>query len=83
MTDANAIRLPSCSFCKRFNIPVRSPSGPAPLTCEAFPDGIPDPILRAEISHAEPYPGDGGKTFVPLYPGAKPIDPNGYPSGAI
>jgi hypothetical protein len=29
-------------------------------TCKAFPQGIPAPILNGEVSHKQPYAGDGG-----------------------
>lgn len=29
-------------------------------TCEAFPHGIPYPILTGNFLHIDPYPGDGG-----------------------
>lgn len=33
---------------------------PRASTCDAFPDGIPMPILLAEHDHQSPYPGDNG-----------------------
>lgn len=33
--------------------------------CEAFPDGIPQVFLGAEMLHIQPYPGDHGKQFKP------------------
>ena len=33
------------------------------LTCTAYPDGIPDPILDSEIDHRYPYEGDNGIVF--------------------
>lgn len=39
-----------------------------PASCDAFPDGIPDAILDSEVDHRKPYEGDGGQTFVPMYP---------------
>lgn len=36
------------------------------LTCEAFPDGIPEAIASGKVSHVEPYPGDGGIRYEPI-----------------
>ena len=32
-------------------------------TCEAYPDGIPDSILKYLWDHRKPYPGDNGFLF--------------------
>lgn len=32
--------------------------------CRAFPNGIPQEILRGDVMHTSPYPGDGGILFV-------------------
>lgn len=34
-------------------------------TCKAFPQGIPQIILRGENPHTEPVPGDGGIVYSP------------------
>jgi hypothetical protein len=34
-----------------------------PLTCDAFPEGIPTAILNAPALHPKPYPGENGIMF--------------------
>lgn len=34
-------------------------------TCEAFPQGIPEVILRGDNDHHKPVPGDQGITYTP------------------
>lgn len=53
---------PICHFCKHFY------SDPSPSTmfhgkCLAFPDGIPNLIIRMDYDHREPYPGDNDAQF--------------------
>jgi hypothetical protein len=53
---------PICLDCTRFREttwPVRG------LRCDAFPDGIPDAILRSKADHRQPYAGDHGLQFLP------------------
>ena len=33
------------------------------LECEAFPRGIPEPILTGRVVHDKPYEGDNGVRF--------------------
>jgi hypothetical protein len=35
------------------------------LTCEAFPDGIPEEIVTGQVDHSIPYGGDGGLVYLP------------------
>ena len=43
-----------CIVCKRFR---------GIGTCEAYPDGIPGPILMGDHDHTEPFPGDNSIQF--------------------
>jgi hypothetical protein len=45
-----------CSVCRH----LRSASA---RECDAFPDGIPDPIWTGRHDHRSPYPGDHGIQF--------------------
>ena len=49
-----------CLFCDRFGGTVVDAD---PLKCLAFPDGIPQPILRSEADHRKPFDGDNGIRF--------------------
>ena len=50
-----------CWFCK--HLIVENPR-PINLRCKAFPDRIPDTIIRSwKFDHREPYPDDGGIQF--------------------
>jgi hypothetical protein len=51
-------QLGICHTCKR-----RYSNG---MDCQAFPEGIPLIILVGDHVHTEPYPGDGGLTYVPV-----------------
>ncbi len=52
----------NCAFCKH----LHTATPEEPLTCDAFPDGIPEPIATTKVEHVEPYPGDNGIRFEPL-----------------
>lgn len=49
------LKVSQCIHCRRFRNNRK---------CTAY-DEIPLPILTNEHNHREPYPGDGGKLFVP------------------
>lgn len=36
------------------------------LACDAFPEGIPDPVLTGLVDHRKPTPGDNGITWEPI-----------------
>jgi hypothetical protein len=55
--------FPQCLGCKHFH--SNTDLG-EPLTCDAFPGGIPDAILLNKHDHREPYPGDHGILFEPI-----------------
>ena len=47
-----------CHSCRRFTPGWNGP------TCSAFPEGIPEQIIKGGFDHRQPYPGDGGQRFV-------------------
>ncbi|GAB5492415.1 MAG: hypothetical protein Phog2KO_26300 [Phototrophicaceae bacterium] len=47
-----------CLYCKHFHILNRSG-----LFCDAFPDGIPDEIVKGHFDHRKPHPNDNGVQF--------------------
>lgn len=47
--------LASCGNCKHKTLGA--------ATCKAYPRGIPREILRGEVKHISPYPGDNGIQF--------------------
>lgn len=52
--------VPICLDCKYYRPePGRRPA------CDAFPDGIPRPILISKADHRKPYEGDNGIQFEP------------------
>lgn len=54
------IDMPICMGCNRFNEDELSRN-----VCEAFPDGIPLPILQSDWDHRLRFAGDGGLKFDP------------------
>jgi hypothetical protein len=57
---------PMCMDCERFD-----DGGRTRLSCEEFPDGIPDEIIDNEKDHRVPVPFDRGRRFKPK-PGVEP-----------
>jgi hypothetical protein len=54
-----------CLECKHFS--------KKPITCGAFPKGIPKKILDGKFSHVKPYKGDHGIQFEPKDRHTKPM----------
>jgi hypothetical protein len=52
---------PICIYCQRFH---GLPSGPAGITCDANPRGIPSAIFDLDVDHRYPHEGDGGRQFL-------------------
>ena len=71
-TSGTASRSPSALRPDRvaMNVVVPICAGCRDLTddwvCEAFPGGIPDPIVANEADHRAPYPADHGVRFAPV-----------------
>jgi hypothetical protein len=57
---------PICLDCKFFH------QHDVKLTCDAFPDGIPEAIINTAFVHTQPYPGDHGIQYA-ARPRAKAI----------
>ena len=55
-----------CARCARLHArTVRTP----PITCQAFPDGIPHEVVFDEVDHVKPSPGDHGLQWTPAEKG--------------
>lgn len=46
-----------CATCRHWTVALR---------CEAFPVGIPEPILSGRHDHTRPYPDDNGLRYSPI-----------------
>jgi hypothetical protein len=60
--DMNMRYVGMCGKCAN-----RDFDAPTPV-CAAYPDGIPDEIIRQGFDHRQPYPGDNGIRFIPKGP---------------
>lgn len=52
--------------CVRLHVGDADELMPDRLTCDAFPDGIPDAILKSGYDHRKRYRGDQGITYEPI-----------------
>lgn len=59
--------VPLCHSCKHWHR-----EDFAGFRCDAFPQGIPAPILESDHDHREPYPGDNGVRYEPAKPNKDP-----------
>lgn len=66
MSDVPA---PMCMFCRHYDRQAET------FACSAYPDGIPDAIVRSEVDHRKPHTDDHGIRF-DAHPRQKP--PPGY-----
>ena len=48
-----------CHSCRRFTPGWNGP------TCSAFPEGIPEQIIKGGFDHRQPFTGDGGAAVRP------------------
>jgi hypothetical protein len=56
------VGIPSCMTCARYH--STDDNG---ITCDAFPDRIPDLIWLEGDPHTAPVDGDGGKLYIEQY----------------
>jgi hypothetical protein len=52
------LTIPMCVFCRHRPLRIDQP-----LSCLAFPDGIPRDILELQLDHRRAFPGDHGVQF--------------------
>jgi len=53
---------PICMWCTH----LRQDKTDWPPACDAYPHGIPEPIMDSDVDHRQPYDGDGGIQFEPV-----------------
>ena len=60
-------------YCARFH--QGDPVWGQKMSCDAFPEGIPDDIIVSQFDHRLPHEGDQGLQFLPAHPGDPVFDP--------
>ena len=58
---------PICLGCSHY----RKQDG-AKFSCDAYPGGIPEQIIRSEVDHRQPYSGDTTSSTCPRPPQTRP-----------
>ncbi len=58
MTGPLEVNVPQCHSCKHYHFGT--------LTCDAYPEGIPQSILLNIADHTKAFPGDHGIHFEPI-----------------
>jgi hypothetical protein len=71
-----SIAPPICGGCTRRIGTLLEPK------CNAYPDGIPTPIVLSQYDHRQPFAGDNGKTFDPKTKANADYAESLFPSGA-
>lgn len=61
-----------CFSCRHLDL-----TSEAPVTCAAYPNGIPDDIFEGLVDHRRPQPGDRGIRWAQA-PDAPPADQDHY-----
>lgn len=54
-----------CGFCRHYVSVLDRPPGSSGPACSAFPDGIPEELLRNRADHRQPFPDDHGVRWEP------------------
>jgi hypothetical protein len=55
-SDLSMPQSTQCLMCRHYTMLI---------TCDAYPDGIPEAIVTGEHDHTQPYPGDNGIRWEP------------------
>jgi hypothetical protein len=61
-------KIDQCYYCSHMHENQGNRNRGIKVTCDAFPEGIPDSIQMNRFNHINPHPGDKGIRFNPLVP---------------